>query len=110
MTRPLLLVHLALLLTAALWGANFTALKYVLGVVEPLDALVLRAGGAALVFAVILLFGRQQRAAIARPDLIKFVALGIVGITIMNLAFVYGQNLIPAAMASLVVTSNPIWT
>jgi drug/metabolite transporter (DMT)-like permease len=110
MTRPLVLVHLALLLTAALWGANFTALKYLLGVVEPLDALVLRAGGAALVFAVILMVGRDRRTTIVRPDLVKFLALGFVGITVMNLAFVYGQNLIPAAMASLVVTSNPIWT
>jgi drug/metabolite transporter (DMT)-like permease len=110
MSRPLLLVHLALLLTAALWGANFTALKYVLGVVEPLDALILRVGGAALVFALILWFGRRSRTPIARPDLIKFLGLGLLGMTVMNVALIYGQNMIPAAMASLVVTSNPIWT
>lgn len=110
MNQPRLLVHLALLISAACWGGNFTALKYLLGTVEPLDALILRVGGAALVFAVILLIGRGKRSGIARPDLTKFLALGFLGMTVMNLAFVYGQNMIPAAMASLVVTSNPIWT
>ena len=110
MTRPLLFVHLALLLTAVLWGANFTALKYLLERVEPLDALILRVGGAAIVFVAVLIVGRGGRSTVTRPDLVRFLLLGLLGITIVNLAFVYGQDLVPAALASLVVTSNPIWT
>jgi drug/metabolite transporter (DMT)-like permease len=108
--RSLLLVHGALLLTAVLWGGNFTALKYLLDQLEPLDALIIRVGGAAVIFAVILLAGQATRRMIPRHDLVKFLLLGLLGITIMNLAFVYGQSMIPAALASLVVTSNPIWT
>lgn len=108
--RSLLLVHGALLVTAVLWGGNFTALKYLLDHLEPLDALIIRVGGAAVIFAVILLANRATRRMIPRDDLIKFLLLGLLGITVMNLAFVYGQSMIPAALASLVVTSNPIWT
>lgn len=36
--------------------------------------------------------------------------LGVLGITIMNVALINGQKLIPAALASLVVTSNPVHT
>jgi drug/metabolite transporter (DMT)-like permease len=109
-TRALLLIHGALFLTAVLWGGNFTALKYLLERVEPIDALILRVGGAALFFGVILLLDRRARHRIARVDLLRFLGLGVLGITVMNLGFVYGQSLIPAALASLVVTSNPIWT
>lgn len=105
-----MLVHGALLLTAALWGGNFTALKYLLGRVEPVDALVLRVGGAAVLFVAILLIDRTARRSIPGFDLIKFLLLGVVGITMVNVAFVYGQDMIPATLASLVVTSNPIWT
>lgn len=108
--RTLLLVHGALLLTAILWGGNFTALKYLVERLEPLDALIIRVGGAALLFAILLLSRASTRRKIPRDDLVKFLALGLLGITIMNLTFVYGQSMIPATLASLVVTSNPIWT
>jgi drug/metabolite transporter (DMT)-like permease len=45
-----------------------------------------------------------------RPDLYRLVGIGFVGITVMNLAMSYGQRLVPAALASLIVTSNPIFT
>lgn len=109
-TRTLLFVHGALLLTAMLWGGNFTALKYLLNRLEPIDTLILRVGGATVFFAAILLLDRRARHRISGIDLLKFIGLGILGITINNLGFVYGQSLIPAALASLVVTSNPIWT
>lgn len=108
--RSLLIVHLALLLTAILWGGNFTALKYLLDHMKPVDVLILRVGGAALVFGLILVVNRKQNRRVARPDLVKFLLLGLLGISIMNIAFVFGQDMIPATLASLVVTSNPIWT
>jgi drug/metabolite transporter (DMT)-like permease len=108
--RQLIAVHLALLTTAVLWGGNFTALKYLLDRLKPIDALLIRVGGAALFFAVILLVDRRPRRRLTRPDAVRFLGLGLIGITIMNIAFVYGQSMIPATLASLVVTSNPIHT
>ena len=108
--RSLIIVHRSLLLTAVVWGANFTATKHLLDTVKPTDVLVLRVGGAALFFGIILLAMRSNRSAVSRADLLRMFGLGILGITILNLAFIHGQALIPAALASLIVTSNPIHT
>ena len=108
--RSLLVVHLSLLATAAIWGGNFSAIKHLLGTLEPIDVMVLRVGGAAILFAVVLLARRGGRRRVLPADMTKMLGLGLLGITVMNLGFVSGQNLIPAAMASLIVTSNPIHT
>lgn len=108
--RPLLVVHLSLLATAAIWGGNFSAIKHLLDTLEPVDVMVLRVGGAAVIFALLLLAQRTGRKRVLPADLLKMFVLGLIGITIMNLGFVNGQALIPAAMASLIVTSNPIHT
>lgn len=108
--RSLLVVHLSLLATAAIWGGNFSAIKHLLDTLEPVDVMILRVGGAAILFALFLLARRGGRKRILPADLLKMFGLGLIGITIMNLGFVNGQALIPAAMASLIVTSNPIHT
>ena len=108
--RSLLVVHLSLLATAAIWGGNFSAIKHLLETLEPVDVMILRVGGAAVLFVLFLLAQRGGRKRILPADLLKMFLLGLIGITIMNLGFVNGQNLIPAAMASLIVTSNPIHT
>jgi drug/metabolite transporter (DMT)-like permease len=108
--RQLVFVHAALLTTAVLWGGNFTALKYLLDRLKPIDALLLRVGGAALFFAIIMLVDRRPRHRLTRSDALRFLGLGMIGISIMNVSFVYGQSMIPATLASLVVTSNPIHT
>jgi len=108
--KQLTIVHLSLLFTAMLWGGNFTALKYLLGHLKPIDTLLIRVGGAALFFLILLMLNRRPRTPLTRPDLLRFFGLGIIGISIMNIAFVFGQSMIPATLASLVVTSNPIHT
>jgi drug/metabolite transporter (DMT)-like permease len=106
----LLLVHASLLVTAILWGGNFTAIKYLLDRLEPFDVMFLRAAGAILFFSLFLLLTGRALIPIARADAIRLVLIGVIGITIMNLAMINGQKLLPAALASLIVTSNPIHT
>lgn len=67
-------------------------------------------GGAAFVF--LLILARQGRAALPHTwrDAIAISVLGVLGITVMNLGLINGQKLIPAALASLIVTSNPVHT
>jgi drug/metabolite transporter (DMT)-like permease len=105
-----LIVHLSLLATAAIWGGNIPAIKYLLRTLEPADILLLRIGGAAVIFAIIL--ATQGRRALPHTwrDAGELLLLGILGITVMNLALINGQQLIPAALASLIVTSNPVFT
>lgn len=104
------MVHAALLLTAVIWGINSPAIKYLLRTLDPIDVLMLRVGGAAIIFAVILApMGRRALPATPR-DAVALLGLGVLGITVMNLTLAEGQQRIPAALASLVVTTNPIHT
>jgi len=106
----LIVVHLSLLLTAVVWGGTIPAIKYLLKTLEPADVLLLRIGGASLIF--LLILGVQGKRALPHNwrDTGMLLLLGILGITIMNLALINGQQLISAALASLIVTSNPVFT
>src|SRR3712207_2111590 len=108
--RALMLVHASLLLAAILWGGNATATKFLLGSLEPFDLSFLRAAGTALLAGFLLLRSRRRLIPMPRADALRLVAIGVIGITGVNLAFVNGQRLVPAALASVIVTSNPIFT
>jgi drug/metabolite transporter (DMT)-like permease len=99
-----------LLLTAIFWGGNFTAIKELLKTLQPFDVIFVRAAGAFLFFLCYLKWTGKMLIPLRRQDALRLVLLGVVGITVMNLAMVFGQRLLPAAMASLIVTSNPIFT
>jgi drug/metabolite transporter (DMT)-like permease len=70
----------------------------------------LRAAGAMLFFTLFLAIGGRLLIPIARGDAVRIVLIGVIGIAVMNLAMINGQDLLPAALASLIVTSNPIHT
>ena len=111
MTRPTLLVtHASLLLTAGLWGGNFAALRVLLDELRPLDVVFVRGAGAALFFALALLLSGKPVLAMPRRDALRLALIGLIGVTILNLAVVYGQARLTAALSSLIVTSNPIHT
>lgn len=105
-----LLVHASLLMTAVLWGGNFTAIKYLLRDLSPLDVMFVRCAGAAFFFGIALLLTGQPIIPMQRADALRLVGIGLIGVTVMNLAMINGQRLLPAALASLIVTSNPIHT
>ncbi len=45
-----------------------------------------------------------------RRDVARLAVVGVIGVTVLNLAMVFGQSRLPAALASLIVTSNPVHT
>jgi drug/metabolite transporter (DMT)-like permease len=108
--RSLLLVHLSLLLVALIWGGTIPAIKYLLRTLEPADVLLLRVGGAALIFAFILSLQGRRALPKSRRDGVELLLFGVLGIALMNLAMINGQDMIPAVLASLIVTSNPVFT
>jgi drug/metabolite transporter (DMT)-like permease len=93
-----------------LWGGNFSAIKELLETLEPLDVVFLRGFGALAFFLTYLMLSRRPFIPMERQDLLRLVAIGVTGITVMNLAMTFGQELLPAALASLIVTSNPVFT
>ncbi len=108
--RGLLLVHLALLMTAVIWGGNFAAMKYLIDALGPVDVMVVRCLAGALFFLAVLSLAGRPLPRMRPVDLLRLALLGVLGVTTMNLAMAYGMHRISAALASLIMTSNPIFT
>ncbi len=105
-----LVTHASLLLTAMLWGGNFTAMRVMLDKLEPLDVVFVRGFGAALFFGLVLLLTGHPLLAMPRRDLLRLILIGFLGVTVVVLAVTFGQDRLTASLASLIVTSNPIHT
>ena len=105
-----LITHASLLLTAVLWGGNFAAFQVLLDELTPIDVVFVRGVGAGLFFALALVLARQPLPRPGRRDTLRLIGVGLLGVTAVNLAAVYGQARLPAALASLIITSNPVHT
>ena len=93
-----------------LWGGNFAAILFLLEELEPLDVIFVRGAGAAFFFGLTLLLFARPLVRPTRRDALAAVGIGVLGVTVVNVAVVFGQARLPAALASLIVTSNPIHT
>jgi drug/metabolite transporter (DMT)-like permease len=109
-TRELIVVHLGLLCVAIIWGGNFTAIKHLLDVLQPVDIVILRSVGAALFYLAFLVATGQVVIPVTGPDLRRMIMIGALGIPVMSLSTAYGLTRLDAGLASLLVTSNPIFT
>jgi drug/metabolite transporter (DMT)-like permease len=105
-----ILIHLSLLLTAMIWGVTFVAVKFLVDRVGPAGVLTLRAGLSSACF--ILLLGATWRMIPRMPRHVwrRLALIAFCGMVVNNLAIAYGQSYLAAALASLIVTSNPIFT
>ncbi len=108
-SRQSLSIHAALLLVIASWGANFVAVKTLVQLVTPVEMTALRLVLAACCFLVLLMI-RRERPMIARSDWPRLVLVSLLGLPANTLALAMGSRLIPAAVASLIVSLNPIFT
>ncbi|MEX1158586.1 MAG: DMT family transporter, partial [Thermomicrobiales bacterium] len=110
LSRFPLLIHLSLLLTAMIWGVTFVAVKYVVERNGPEGVVLLRAGLSSLCF--IVLLGVTWKTVPRLPASVwrRLVVIAICGSVINNVALALGQSYLAAALASLIATSNPIFT
>lgn len=99
---------LGLLALAAIWGINFSVVKAVLGVLDPLALNALRFPMAALVLAVVV--SRLPGPAPEPGDRLPLVALGILGNVVYQMAFILGVEATLAGNASLLLATSPVWT
>ena len=109
-TRDLVLVHLGLLTVAMLWGGNFAALKHLLDVLNPVDIVVIRSVGAGIFYGLFLACTGGLTIPVAGADLRRMILIGMLGIPVLSLSMAYGLTQIDAGLASLLVTTNPIFT
>ena len=108
MSGPQILkAHLALLVVNVLYGANHVLAKGVMPqFLDPNTFILLRVGGAVLLFW-ILLFS-QKRKPIERADYWRFAAAGLFGVAVNQLFFFHGLNLSSALNAGIIMALNPL--
>ena len=104
------LVHLSLLVVALFWGVTFVAVKYLVERIGPIHVLLLRVGFSSACFVVLLALTRSSVPSFPASVWRRMALIAFAGVVINNLAITYGQSYISAALASLIVTSNPIFT
>lgn len=98
----------ALLMVQVLYGLNYTFAKVVMNenFVKPFAFVILRVGGAAILFWIFSLFVPKEK--IERKDYIKFFVAAIFGVFINMLLFLKGLELTTPIHASAIVTSTPV--
>jgi drug/metabolite transporter (DMT)-like permease len=94
-----------MLAVAAIWGANFTVVKYGTRVLAPLAFNSVRVALAALALTLIALLRRGPRLSVR--DLGTLVALGLIGNGLYQVLFVEGIARTRASDAALVISAGP---
>lgn len=103
----ILKAHLALLVVNVLYGANHVLAKGVMPqFLDPNTFILLRVGGAVLLFWILLL--SQKRKPINRTDYWRFAAAGLFGVAVNQLFFFHGLNLSSALNAGIIMALNPL--
>jgi drug/metabolite transporter (DMT)-like permease len=108
--RNTLLIHASLLLVVAMWGSNFIAMKYLLRSITPVELMLLRFMLGSLIFGIVLLVSGGGLPSFTRREWAQLALIGTLGISINISAVAIGTHLIPAGLASLIATSNPVFT
>jgi drug/metabolite transporter (DMT)-like permease len=94
-------------ITVVCWASAFVAIRVAVRSFTPAEVAWLRFCAAAAVLGLIALLTRMPLP--RARDLPALAALGLVGHALYNLALAWGQARVPAASASFIVSSAPIW-
>ena len=103
-----LLVDLGLVLTATIWGLNFTVVKAALEEIPPLAFNALRFPCAAAAIW-LLVRGTGRRTLPPRRDWGVVVLLGLVGHVAFQVGFIFGLDWTLTGNAALLLSTSPVW-
>jgi drug/metabolite transporter (DMT)-like permease len=96
---------MSLVLMAAIWGVNFSVVKYGTQVMEPIAYNALRMGLGCVVLLALAMWRPGKRP--ERADMVKLLALGVLGHCVYQVLFINGIARTRAGTASLVIASSP---
>ncbi len=100
--------NLRLVFVAAAWGINFSLVKFALADFHPLFFTVIRFAMASL-FLMAVIGVSHESYFIELRDRFAIVKLGLVGITLYNIFFMYGLQYTTAANSSLIISMSPLF-
>jgi drug/metabolite transporter (DMT)-like permease len=97
----------AVLVTILSWGSAYAGIRAALVAYSPAHVALLRFGTASVALAVYAALTRMKLPAL--QDVPGLAGLGLLGIAFYNVALNYGQRMVPAATASFLIASGPVW-
>lgn len=99
---------LAALLAVVLWGINVSCSKIVLGELDAITFATVRVGiSAVLSLAALVLLERNVR--VKRADLRRLAVVGIVGVGLPQIVFIFGLSYTYATHGALLIGMNPVF-
>lgn len=101
-------MDLRLILVSIIWGINFSAIKFALTEFHPLGFTVLRFALAAAFLLIVLLINRDPLT-IDRQDRWAIIRLGLYGIALYNIFFMYGLQYTTAANSAMLISLSPLF-
>jgi drug/metabolite transporter (DMT)-like permease len=105
------LVHVSLLVCAAMWGLVFVGVHELLPVLTPVQLVTVRFVIIVLAFvAMFIIFPKLRVFPASRGDWVRFAVCGVLAVPGSQLAIVEGQRYLAPQLASLVVATSPVLT
>ncbi len=101
-------IHLLLLFVSFIWGSSFIATEIALKDVSVLTLLILRLGLASLIFILILVFRKDWKKKINNKDILYFLFLGLLSVSIYQLLQITANKLSNASITSFFISLHPI--
>ena len=103
-------IYAKLALVAIVWGGSFIAGRIVSAEMDATSAALWRYVIAAVTLVVVALAVEHGLPRLTPQQWLGVIVLGIVGVAIYNLCFMYGLQTVPASRASLIIALNPAAT
>jgi len=103
-------IYAKLTLVAIVWGASFIAGRIVSAEMDATTAALWRYIVAATTLVVVALLLEHGLPRLTAKQWLGVVVLGILGVAMYNLCFMYGLQTVPASRASLIIALNPAAT
>lgn len=105
-----LATYMFLMLTVAIWGGTFVAVKIIVADVAPLVGAFLRFLLASLCLIPVLIYKEKSTALVSKRDLPLLILLGLSGITFYNFFFFNGLAMTSSINGGLIIAFSPVLT
>ena len=99
--------HISLFLAQVIYALNYSIAKDLMpNHIKPLGLVLLRVGGAGLLFWISSFFIKEEK--VDKKDLKKFLILALFGVAINQALFIYGLSITYPINSAIIMISNPI--
>jgi drug/metabolite transporter (DMT)-like permease len=103
-------VIVALIVTILLWASAFAVIRSAVEAYPPIAMALLRFGVASVFLGLYVAATRTRVRLRRKRDLVPLLACGVLGVSIYHPLLNYGERVVSAGAASLLINSSPVWT